>query len=293
MLTQTTTLRGGTPAVIDVTERTFQTEVIERSRQTPVVIDFRAPWCGPCRTLGPTLEKLANEAKGAFVLAKINVDENPRLSQAVQVQGIPAVMAVRDGRLVDQFEGAQPESWVRAWLKGVLETQTDADDPLADIKALETTQPDEAAAHYRLVLGSDPDNAEAQFRLGRLLLLQGNPEAIALLDQIASDSPFFDQAGALLPLAPFFAAVEGRLDTLRERVTRDPSDLEANFQLAAALGRDEQHAEALELLLGIVRRNRAFRDDGARKAMVGLFALIGEEVPLVHEYRRTLANALF
>lgn len=293
MLTQTTTLRGGTPAVIDVTERTFQTEVVERSRQTPVVIDFWAPWCGPCRTLGPTLEKLANEAKGAFVLAKVNVDENPRLAQAFQVQGIPAVMAIRNERLVDHFEGAQPESRVRAWLKGVLDAEKRADDPLADIKALEAAQPEEAVAHYRLVLGSEPDNAEAQFRLARLLLLQGSPEATALLEQIEADSPFFAQAGALLPLAPFFAAVEDSLGALRERAARDPSDLEAQFQLAAALARGGQHAEALELLLGIVRRNRAFRDDGARKAAVGLFALIGEDEPLVHEYRRALANALF
>jgi putative thioredoxin len=182
---------------------------------------------------------------------------------------------------------------VLAWLKGVLDTQTDSDDPLADIKALETTRPDEAAAHYRLVLGSEPDNDEAQFRLGRLLLLQGHQEATALLEQIGSDSPFFAQAGALLPLAPFFAAVEESPDTLRERAARDPSDLEAHYQLAAALARDGRHAEALELLLGVVRRNRAFRDDGARKAMVGLFALVGEEEPLVHEYRRALANALF
>lgn len=292
MLTQTTTLRGGTPAVIDVTERTFQTEVIERSRTTPVVIDFWAPWCGPCRTLGPTLEKLANEAKGAFVLAKVNVDENPRLAQAFQVQGIPAVMAVSNGQLVDHFEGALPDSKVRAWLKGVLGAQP-SNDPLADIKALEAERPEEAAAHYRLVLGSDPDNAEAQFRLARLLLLQGNAEALALLDQIAADSPFFAQAQALLPLAPFFEAVQADPDTLRQRAAADPSDLEAHYQLAAAQARAERPAEALELLLGIVQRSRTFREDGARKAMVGLFALIGEDEPLVHEYRRRLANTLF
>ncbi len=291
MVTQTLTPRGGAPVVIDVTEQTFQTEVVERSHQVPVVIDFWAPWCGPCRTLGPTLEKLAKEANGAFVLAKVNVDENPRLAQAFQVQGIPDVKAVRDGRLVDEFSGAQPESQVRAWLKGVVPAQ--GADPLEEIQALEESDPEEAIAHYRLLLGSDPDNPAAQFRLGRLLLTRGSPEGLALLNEVASGTPFFGPAQALLPLADFFAAIGDTPAALAERIARDPADQEPRYQLAAALARDGQHADALEHLLAIVQRDRGFRDDGARKAMVGLFAMLGEEHPLVGEYRRRLANTLF
>ena len=130
--------------IIDVTEETFQTEVLERSLTTPVVIDFWAPWCGPCRTLGPTLERLAAEAKGAWVLAKVNVDENPRLSQAFRIQSIPAVMAVHQGKVVEQFVGALPESQVRAWLKRFVPEQGGS--LLEAAQALEASDPEGAIA---------------------------------------------------------------------------------------------------------------------------------------------------
>ncbi len=267
--------------VLEVNERNFQQEVIERSRETPIVIDFWAPWCGPCRTLGPTLERLAAEANGAWILAKVNVDENQRLSQAFRVQSIPAVMAVYEGKVVEQFVGALPESQVRAWLKRFVPEQGGS--LLDAAKALELDDPQGAAARYRLILGDEPDNAEALFSLGRLLLLQGEAEGAAALRQVPGSSPLFARAQAALPLAELLAAVGGQPE----------GDLDARYRQGAAAILAGQYGPAIEDLLAIVMRDRGFRDDGARKALLALFAALGDEHPLVPAARRRLANALF
>jgi putative thioredoxin len=266
---------NGAGAVIEVNERNFQQEVIDRSREIPVVIDFWAPWCGPCRTLGPTMERLAAEAKGAWILAKVNVDENPRLSQAFRIQSIPAVMAVSGGKVVEQFVGALPESQIRTWLKKFVPEP--AGSLLDAARELEAADPEGAAARYRLLLGDEPNNAEALFALGRLLLLQSSPEGVATLKQVPGDTPLFARAQAALPLAEFLAdgagAPEGELDARYRQAAR------------AALSRD--YAAAVDA------RDRTFRDDGARKALLALFAALGDDHPVVPGARRRLANTLF
>lgn len=268
-------------AVLEVNERNFQQEVIERSRSLPIVIDFWAPWCGPCRTLGPTLERLAAEAKGAWLLAKVNVDENPRLSQAFRIQSIPAVMAVAGGRVVEQFVGALPESQVRAWLKKFVPEPPGS--LLDAARELEATDPEAAIARYRLLLGEEPENAEALFALGRLLLLRGDPEGPASLRQLPAGTPLFGRAQAALPLAEFLALAEAE----------HGGDLERRFGQAARAARAGDYGAAMDELLAIVTRDRSFRDDGARKALVALFAALGDSHPLVAQYRRRLANTLF
>jgi putative thioredoxin len=268
-------------AVIEVNEQTFQREVLARSREIPVVVDFWAPWCGPCRALGPTLEKLAGEARGAFVLAKINVDENPSLAQLFQVQGIPAVKAFRDGRVVDAFTGALPEGQVRAWLKRVVPSEADA--LAAAAQALEASDPEAAIARYRLALGAEPDNAAALFGLGRLLTLRGDPEGAQLLAEVPARSPFFARAQALGELHELLAAAD----------STDGGESAARFAQAGQALRAGRYAEALDQLLQLVQADRAFGNDAARRAMLAIFALLGDNDPLVGEYRRRLANALF
>ena len=280
---QQQTVANGKPTTgtLEVNEQNFQQAVIERSREVPIVIDFWAPWCGPCRTLGPTLERLAAEAKGAWVLAKINVDENQRLAQSFRVQSIPAVMAVHGGKVVEQFVGAQSEAQVRAWLKRFL---PEAGGSLLEAaRALETSDPQGAIGRYRLLLGEEPENAEALFNLGRLLLLQGEPEGLETLRQVPTNAPLFARANAALPLADLIATSE----------VPPVGDLETRYYQAARAIRAGEYGPALEALLGIVMRDRGFRDDGARKALVALFAVLGDEHPLVPAYRKRLANALF
>lgn len=273
--------KSASGSVIDVNERTFRAEVLERSRTVPVVVDFWAPWCGPCRTLGPLLERLAAEARGAWILAKVNVDENPRLAQAFRVQSIPAVMAVHQGKIVDQFVGALPESQVRAWLKRFVPEPSSS--LLDAAKALEARDPEGAIARYRLLLGEEPENAEALFALGRLLVLRGDPEGVATLKQVPASSPLFARAQAALPLADLLAARDAPAE----------GDLDLRYRQAARAAAGGDYAQAIDELLAIVARNRAFRDDGARKALLALFAALGDEHPLVPGARRRLANTLF
>ncbi|NJN19422.1 MAG: thioredoxin [Oscillochloris sp.] len=267
--------------MIEVTEADFEQAVIARSQEVPIVIDFWAPWCGPCRTLGPMLERLAKEANGAWILAKINVDENQRLAQMFRVQSIPAVMAVYQRKVVEQFVGALPESQIRTWLKRFV---PEPGDSLVDAAAaLETSDPEGAIARYRLILGDDPDNETALFHLGRLLLLQGSAEGAITLKQVPASSAFFARAQAALPLNDLIAVADADAD----------SDLAGRYRDAALAARSGAYEQAMDGLLNIVVRDRSFRDDAARKALLALFAVLGDDHAAVPAYRRKLANALF
>jgi putative thioredoxin len=279
--------------VIDVDERTFRAEVLERSREVPVVVDFWAPWCGPCRVLGPVLEKLAGEAKGGFVLAKINVDNNQRLAQAFGVQGIPAVKAFRDGKVVDEFTGALPESQVRAWIGRLAPPAAPPADQLAqEAAALERSNPKQAEARYRQALALDEANAAALFGLGRLLVVAGDAAGAELLQKV-QPGPLFQRAQAWLALGQFVAEAEGSPSALLDRVEEEPGDLEARYQLAAHQVRGQRYADAAEQLLEIVGRNRAFREDEPRKKLLAVFAALGDDHPVTVAGRKQLANLLF
>ncbi|HEY0736059.1 MAG TPA: thioredoxin [Herpetosiphonaceae bacterium] len=277
--------------VIDVSERDFAQAVLQRSAEVPVVVDFWATWCGPCRVLGPILERLAAEMKGAFILAKVDTDKNQRLAQQFGIQGIPAVKAFRDGKIVDEFTGALPESQMRAWLKKLIPSPID--ELVAQAQQQEQTDPVAAAESYRAALQIDPAHGPSLLGLGRLLALQGDPEAMEVLQQIRSGMPEYPAAQALLTPAEFLSGAQGTVAEAEQQIEYDPGDLAARWTLAALLIKQQEWEPALAQLLAIVQRDRAFADDGARRMMLALFAALGDQHPLVGRYRRQLANSLF
>ncbi|OQA45109.1 MAG: Thioredoxin [Chloroflexi bacterium ADurb.Bin325] len=274
--------------VIDVSDATFQTEVINRSRQTPVVVDFWAPWCGPCRMLGPVLEKLANEYAGGFILAKINTDENQRVAGQFGIQGIPAVKAFKDGKMVAEFVGAQPEPRVREFLarfavKGGGQAAAgggpDAETLLAQGKYAEA---EEALRKAGAGNGSLP---ALNLTLAKALLGQGKAqEAGQLLDKLG-DSPEAGAAEALKPLV-------GLLLTAASPANGS-GEIEGLYQKAGQAIIQGQMRSALDALLDVLRRDKRYRNGEPRQVMLALFALLGDESPLVREYRTKLAMVLF
>lgn len=276
--------------VRDVDEASFQRDVIERSHHTPVVVDFWAAWCGPCRVLGPVLERLAADAAGDFDLVKVDVDRNPRLAAQYRVQGIPAVKAFRDGKLVDEFTGAVPEPQVRAWLQRIV--PSGADRSVADARAAED-RGDGAAAerHYRAALAQDPGHAGATAGLARILIGRSEiAEAQRLAGRLGPDA----ESQRVRALLRFKSAGAGAdIPALKARVEADPRDVEARYRLGLALAGDEAYTAALDHLLEAVRIDRRHADDGARTAMLDLFALLGEDDPRTRDYRGRLSSLLF
>jgi putative thioredoxin len=281
------------PFVIEATAQNFEQEVIERSRTVPVVIDFWAAWCGPCRMLGPVLEKLAREYDGKFVLAKVDTDRDPELSLQFGVRSIPAVFGVRDGAAVDAFLGVQPESAIRAWLDRLLPTA--AETLAAEAIALEQSEPRVAEEKYNAALSLDPNLVKAQTGLARIALEQGRLEdaqaRVLGLERRGFLEPEAEKIKAELTLR-LQARQAGSVEAARAAVAGRPDDPNAKFQLAEALAAAGQYADALALCLELVERDRKGLGEQARRTMVAIFQLLPPESELVTEYQRQLSLAL-
>ena len=278
---------------IDVNEENFEADVLERSNQVPVLVDFWAQWCGPCKVLGPVLEKLAAEYAGEFLLAKLNVDENPNLAGMFGIQGIPAVKFFQGGELVSEFTGALPEPMVREFLTKFLPTA--ADKQALEAQALEEEgKNDEAKTLYRAVLEADPNHPKALLGLGRLAINEGESDAaLKYLDQISIVADERKEGDRLIARLNLQSGAAENLTALREKVKAEPNDVAARFELAQALAGAEKYEEALKGFLDIVKTNREFQDDGARKAIVQIFEVLGSDHPLTDKYRSELAKVLF
>jgi putative thioredoxin len=252
---------------------------------TPVVVDFWAPWCAPCRMLSPTLEKLAAEASGTFRLAKVNIDENPGLAARFGVQSIPMLKTFRDGKITGEMVGAQPESEVRKFLRGL--APGPADSALAEAQGLLTARHwGEAEQAARRALGLEAGNSAAALCLVKALLRQGKGSpALETLDR----PPLGGELAAaerLRPLAALLAEVESSADL--------PTDvMEAGYLQAARLLARGNYPAALDGLLELLRRDRRYRNDDARKVFLAALDILGEDDPLTRQYRDELASVLF
>jgi len=280
------------PLVFDVTDADFETQVIERSNQIPVVVDFWAPWCGPCRALGPLLERLVEEYGGKFALARVNADENPGLAGAFRVQSIPMVIGVRDGALAGHFVGALPESGVRDFLAQLLPSQGER--KVAEGMALlDAGKSAEAEKIFREAMEIDPRADGARVGLATIHAQREEDDAaLALLDQVAP-GPHRQEADRLAATIRIRQSGAGDESELRARLEASPDDLETRLLLAQVLAANGRYDEALEQYLTIVKRDRSFRDDAARKAMIDIFDTLGPGNELADRYRSELATVLF
>ena len=297
---------GGADVIKDSDQNNFMADVIDASREVPVIVDFWATWCGPCKTLGPIIEKVVTNAGGAVKLVKIDVDKAPDISAQLQIQSIPTVYAFKDGQPVDGFQGALPESQVQAWVDALIAKHgggtSAGPDPIAEAldaadAALAEGDIGNAGAIYAQVLNQDAENTRAMTGMIRAYLKAGQADkARAIADQASPEALKSDElAGAIsaLELAEAGSAVAGEIDTLRAQMEADPDDHQARFDFAVAAFASSDTESAIDALVEIIRRKRDWNEDAARTELLKIFDALGPTDPITIAGRRKLSSVLF
>lgn len=281
--------------VIEVTDATFEEEVLERSNQVPVVIDFWAEWCQYCHVLAPHLVAQAIERQGAFVLAKINVDENPEWAGQLQISGLPAVRVLHYQQMIDGFDGALPEEAVREFIDRILPSEIDRMIQQGEI--LEKTNPTEAEALFRSVLETDPNSELAKIGLARVLVeTQRGDDAKPILATLGVSDRIGQEAERLRRILEMRQGREeqfGDERKLRQRVEAEPENATARHELGALLASQERYPEALEELLAAAKLDRKLASNEVRELMVKIFQIIGVRSEMSEKYRDELRALLY
>lgn len=279
---------------LQVNSETFETEVLQKSHQKPVVVDFYAEWCGPCKSLGPTLEKLADEYDGAFILAKVDADAEQMLVASMGVRSLPTVVLFKDGQPIDHFMGALPEGEIRTILNKYVERAEKSLTERAK-NMIESGQFDEAIALYQLITADDPENYDAFLDMAQALLKNGNlDEAEAIIERLPDSYMSDTRAKAITAGKVFKNLLLNGPDrkTCEARLADSAMDSEAQYFLAVHLIVADEIDRAITELLALVRHDRQFKDDGARQLLIRLFDRLGADDPLTRHGRKQLAAIL-
>jgi putative thioredoxin len=277
----------------EITDEDFQKEVVERSHAVPVLVDFWATWCGPCRVLGPTLERLANDAGGKFVLAKIDVDRSPRHAQAFGVRGIPTVIAFRNGKLVAEFSGALPEESVREFLRKVMPSPADA--LVERAEKLRNEDPEKAEALYREAFSVESGHPGAAVGLAERLVARGETaEASALVEPLVPAGALSKRIAQLRSEIKLRERMPEMSESeLRKRIAESDKPGPLLLELGKLLAAEKRYPEALEVLLRAAQADRKLAEGEAKDLMVEIFHAIGVRSPLADDYRTKLTRVLY
>jgi putative thioredoxin len=288
---------AGTPVVKDTTTASFGTDVITESARQPVLVDFWAPWCEPCKQLGPILEKVVAAAGGKVKLAKMNIDDHPQIAGRLGVRSIPAVIAFQRGQPIDGFMGAVPESQIRGFIERLVGPLGRSEDVLAEAEALLAEgHPEAAAEMYTALIAENPSDLAAVAGLAKVFVATGELDSAR---KILADVPASGDkdaaitgARAMLSLAEQAASIGNAADLVR-KLEADPADHQSRFDLATLLNAQNKREEAATALLEIVKRDRTWNDESARKQLLQLFEAWGPMDPATIGARKKLSSILF